>query len=411
MKFDILQQSAPFSTQQAQMKFDVLQQSAPFSTQQAQMKFDVLQQSAPFSTQQAQMKFNDLQQSPFVAYKDKMQRSLRVRDEESARTAAALTLVTVPHLDLSSYMGRWFVMYGNQMPLDTYLKDGLCVVVDYTAVDPSKIAPDFTNGLTNSPDSASFRVTNRHRHMTPNSEEHRIQLIATNSHFSAKPGEFTLQGEGVVVDYYIVALGERVSTEQSTSQDGTTSLRLELPPGSDQHIIPTHGSEMGDLPSGHPISDRYTTDAPQAAPLPVDPSLLPDQRDEFGDYLPPSSPTDTTESSRHTDPIDTDSNSAANDDTTRRTSVQDIVNKVYNIHTTGESLLVYSWAVIATMAHGDVDTFQLFVMARNVTDFRARYEQTALQKVQELGLTQYSGHLVEMKQGGECKYAPMNSGY
>jgi hypothetical protein len=63
------------------------------------------------------------------------------------------TLTTVQDLDLSAYLGRWFMMYSSQVPLNTYLKGANCVVDDHKPLigglngDNKPIEAEFTMAI------------------------------------------------------------------------------------------------------------------------------------------------------------------------------------------------------------------------------------------------------------------------
>jgi hypothetical protein len=46
-------------------------------------------------------------------------------------TSNQQALSTVQNLDLTAYLGRWFMMYTSQVPLNTYLKGATCVIEDH----------------------------------------------------------------------------------------------------------------------------------------------------------------------------------------------------------------------------------------------------------------------------------------
>jgi hypothetical protein len=49
-------------------------------------------------------------------------------------TSGQQALSTVQNLDLDAYLGRWYMMYTSQVPLNTYLKGATCVVEDHKLI-------------------------------------------------------------------------------------------------------------------------------------------------------------------------------------------------------------------------------------------------------------------------------------
>jgi lipocalin len=62
----------------------------------------------------------------------------------------------------------------------------------------------------------------------------------------------------------------------------------------------------------------------------------------------------------------------------------------------------YPWAILS-----DDTGSQLFVLARDVSEFRAKYQSSVLQRVAQLGFTSESTKPIAIEQGTQCKHAPM----
>lgn len=62
----------------------------------------------------------------------------------------------------------------------------------------------------------------------------------------------------------------------------------------------------------------------------------------------------------------------------------------------------YPWAIVSTPYRTS-----LYVLARNVQQFRSKYQSTVLQLVEEQGFTQAYNRPLETYQGADCVYAPI----
>lgn len=61
----------------------------------------------------------------------------------------------------------------------------------------------------------------------------------------------------------------------------------------------------------------------------------------------------------------------------------------------------YPWAIVSTPYRTS-----LYILARNVQQFRSEYQSTVLQLVEEQGFTQSYNRPLETYQGADCLYAP-----
>jgi len=52
----------------------------------------------------------------------------------------------------------------------------------------------------------------------------------------------------------------------------------------------------------------------------------------------------------------------------------------------------------------DKSNFDLFVLARNVTQFRENYEATVLDKLKQQGFTKFYNEPTKLYQGDDCQY-------
>eukprot|EP01034_Spumella_vulgaris_P003338 gene3338-4298_t len=93
-------------------------------------------------------------------------------------------------------------MFTSQVPLNTYLKNAVCVIDDHKHL---------IGGLNgdNKPIEAEFTMLVSFNQDTPTGPMRRITAVATNDNFSAEPGQSHFDvGPPVTTTHYILAVGD-----------------------------------------------------------------------------------------------------------------------------------------------------------------------------------------------------------
>ncbi|XP_022787189.1 temperature-induced lipocalin-1-like [Stylophora pistillata] len=109
----------------------------------------------------------------------------------AAFLSCAFGIDTVPSLNVTKYLGRWYQMYADPAVMETSERNAVCVTADYSLRKDGKIG-----------------VLNRGRLYTPTGEESSITGYAYMTD-PKEPGKLTLHLDGVpfLGSYWVVKLG------------------------------------------------------------------------------------------------------------------------------------------------------------------------------------------------------------
>eukprot|EP01034_Spumella_vulgaris_P032093 gene32093-39639_t len=319
--------------------------------------------------------------------------------------APQLPLKTVQNLNLEAYLGRWFMMFASQVPLNTYLKNAVCVIDDHKHL---------IGGLNgdNKPIEAEFTMLVSFNQNTPTGPMQRITAVATNDNFSAEPGQFQTHfdvGPPVITTHYILAVGDieppwpgdrsHIGTgdSQDTSQPegvGRGGLRGEL--ATKKHGEGDHRHHKNHTHDHHPHKPKPKPPLPKEE-LPPKPKNEPKEEPKHPplgpkEKVPPPPPSPPKSSpvkapirspvtSPVTKPVTTPTKSGGSKTTLDCPSMS----VVPPLGVFSARLAIpnkYPWAIVS-----DEQGRNLFILARDVAEFRAKYQSVVLQRVRELGFT------------------------
>eukprot|EP01034_Spumella_vulgaris_P046218 gene46218-57636_t len=154
-------------------------------------------------------------------------------------TVVPKALVSVTQLDLKSLLGRWYMMYSSQVPLNTTLKDAACVTQDLglnfvaitTSESSSSSSPKISSSEVDFDVELSFTKIN-----SSTLQMNTLQGIAFNDRFLKAPGQFMLDIHGEETDLWVLALGPITSPHKTIA-----SLNM----------LSTGGKHNGNHKNGH----------------------------------------------------------------------------------------------------------------------------------------------------------------
>lgn len=119
---------------------------------------------------------------------------------------------TVPQLNMSQYIGRWYQMYSDKIVLESFQRNAVCVTADYTLRKDGKIG-----------------VLNSERLYTERGEGKNITGYVYLKD-TKQPGKLTLHLDGVPLDtpYWVVKLGPVSKTGKNLYQYSIVSDSMQI---------------------------------------------------------------------------------------------------------------------------------------------------------------------------------------
>eukprot|EP01034_Spumella_vulgaris_P022661 gene22661-28805_t len=291
-------------------------------------------------------------------------------------------LVPVSSLDVPSFLGRFMIMYTNQLPLNTFMKDAFCAVKDFTLMNGASVATWVPTNVVTLKDVLSFNVG------SPTGSLTQIDGTLTNNQFLTSPGKFMLKTSDMDTLFYILALGDSDNVPGGNLRGGTSPTTPNKPvtPGGPMiPVAPGGGAQPKDAPG--PKDSPDMPDAPDApdmpnAPGPKDGQMGPMDVKKGGKKHPHNGPKadNVNNKPKHT-----------------KKHPQDMG----DVASSSDMMEQYPWAIVSN-AQGTM----LFVLARDPVTFQQQYQQIVLQKLQSLGFTSAMTQPIAIPQSADCQYPP-----